>query len=320
MPEQREKHLPTYSTIISPDVYSRLMTDEHVYIKASDVAIANVVEREVALKGEPIEVVEYGCGPARALQRTARVSGIHVTGVDHDPEFIEYGRNLLQRQHLYADLVLADAETYMHPKPVDVFYSQGVHHHIQKGEATRRYLKGIYDQLKPGGMYIVSDEFIPEYATIEERRTRLVIWYSHVIANAQRGEYQLLAQEEAKTLLDDLNEVVDPEAIKTQKQIELVLHSAQLINGNAIKKHMEQAEGLADEFLKKLQTLRNTEEQGDKTIDLSRGDYKICDSEFKREIEVAGFVVEEIQAIGPIENIGAMVVYVLRKPLNKVVR
>ena len=138
MPERnREKHLPTYSSIISPEDYRRLMTKEHLYIAASDQAIRQMVEAEMASHPVPLEVVELGAGPARATEVVSSIPYINLTAVDHDAEFITYGTDFLKRRGLNADMILGDIETYRHSRPVDVFYSQGVHHHIQKGKSTQ---------------------------------------------------------------------------------------------------------------------------------------------------------------------------------------
>jgi hypothetical protein len=160
----------------------------------------------------------------------------------------------------------------------------------------------------------LSDEFLPEYSTEDERKIKAVIWYSHVIASAKRLNQEYLAQEEAKTLLDDLYEGNEQhDEIKNQDQIRLVLDACAAIDQEARNERMQEAEVLAKGFLSELAKKKNTNQQGDVTMDLSRGDLKICDSALRRETEDAGFSVADVRKIGPVDTIGGMTVYVLKK-------
>jgi predicted NUDIX family phosphoesterase len=46
---------------------------------------------------------------------------------------------------------------------------------------------------------------------------------------------------------------------------------------------------------------------------LSRRDYKISEQVLREEIEPIGFIIENVTSVGPIEHIGAMSIYTLRK-------
>ena len=306
-----KEHEPTYSEIIAPEDYNRIITDEHLYIAASDRVIQRFIEEEVR-DNDATEVVEVGCGPARIIEKMGAIEGIHLTGVDHDPQFLAYAQKIIKDTRI--KLVLTEMADYQHGKPVDVFYSQGTHHHILKGKATEAYLQNVYDQLKAGGAYIIGDEFLPEYTDENDRHLKAVIWYSHIIANGKKQGYGYLAQEEAKTLLDDLNEGTGGEGIKSPEQIALVLNSVEAINDAAMSDDLPKANQLAVAFLAALRAAGPAVKQSDPTMDLSRGDYKICESALKREMEPLGFVIEKSKAVGPIEKVGAMVVYKLRKP------
>lgn len=163
------------------------------------------------------------------------------------------------------------------------------------------YLQNVAGQLVPEGIYVVADEFLSEYRNEDERKINAVVWYSHVIASAKRAGHDYLAEEEAKTLLDDLNEASN-DSMKSRDQIALVLDSCDAI------KTTDQAR----DFLSALKPLMGVRVTGDETIDLSRGDYKICDSVFRREIEEADLRVVERVTVGPVDTIGGMAVYVLK--------
>ena len=341
----------TYSSIIDPKTYIQLMTHQHLYIEEADRIIKEMVYDATARGNHEEVVVEFGCGPARLTQLIATIAGITLTAVDHDDEFLRYGAEMLGKDGLTASFSHGDVATYRHPKPVDVFYSQGLHHHIPKGKMTALYLKNVYDQLKPGGCYILSDEFLASYAPEKQktyyekiemlffpdrivgagvefvdskalttawvkkrRRLIMVMWYSHIIAAAIAGKYKQLAVEEAKTLLDDLAEASDHKWVKTPAQIKLVLRHVKNIDEAAMNGLVEKARLLASRFLGKLKKLRSTKPSGDARYDLSRGDYKISGAEFRREVARAGFVVETVQHLGPIDISGGFSIYLLRKP------
>jgi len=50
--------------------------------------------------------------------------------------------------------------------------------------------------------------------------------------------------------------------------------------------------------------LQSTAATNDPSLDLSRGDFKVCHQVFQEEVTEAGFVITGIKTIGPIETIG----------------
>ncbi len=305
------QHTATYSKIISPEEYNRIMTDEHLYIAVADKLIKDFVEKEVAGKTNP-EVIEIGCGPARITPLFLQIPNIQLTAIDYDLDFIDHAKKVLKPYNSRIEVVNIDVSLYIHPKPVDVFYSEGFHHHVQKGKVTERYLKNVYNQLKEGGAYILGDENPADYSSSEERLLKLIVWYSHIISNAKKSGFNYLAQEEAKTLLDDLYENYDDEAIKSNEQIDLVLNWVDKIDETSTD-NINKATFLAENLLELLKKKKNIKEIGDTTVDLSRGDYKISDKEFRKEIESIGFKVEKVERVGPSKAIGGLYVYLLRK-------
>ena len=298
----------SYSQIIQPEDYNRIMTEEHLYISTSDMYIAKKIKE---LTQPAAEVVELGCGPARVLSLISENQEINLTAIELDEGFLEYAKKLVKNPNV--SFINEDVENYQHSKPVDIFYSQGFHHHIQKGQKTANYLKNIYDNLKDGGYYIISDEFIPNYTDDNDREIKIVIWYSHIIANAIKRGFSYLAQEESKTLLDDLYEGRTTANIKSPEQIDFTLSKVTAIDNAARGGDLETAITLAKEFLTQLESYYNITFHDDTTIDLTRGDFKVCESVLRKEAEMANFHVESIRSFGPIETIGAMSVYLLKK-------
>lgn len=298
----------TYSKIIRPVEYNQIVSNEHLYIASADKFMLKKIKGYAYLGAE---VVELGCGPARILPLIREIEGISLSGVDTDNEFLVYAQEIMKNSN--TRIICGDVETYQHDKKVDIFYSHGLHHHIAKGPKTQNYLKNIYNNLRNGGYYILVDEFIPDYETPQERELKIVIWYSHVIAHAIKHNHSYLAQEESKILLDDLYEGRSHINFKNQEQIELILSYVGPIDQAACNNNLIKAEELSKEFLSALENRHSLIKHGDPTLDLSRGDFKICDKVFKQEAKMAGFDIIDVKAFGPAETIGSVSIYTLRK-------
>lgn len=301
----------TYSQIINSADYNRIMSSEHLYISAADMFIADLIEQYVK-ENDCREIVDLGCGPGRIISLIRKAAGqARLTGVEADAVFANYAREQVRSENI--DIAIADVVTYQHSKPVDIFYSQGFHHHMPKGPKTLAYLSNIFKQLKEGGLYILSDEVLPDYTTPEEREERVIVWYSHIIAHALLHGYQYLAQEEAKTLLDDLYEGRSSTHIKNAQQIDFIQQIAPEIDGLARAGRKEELSSLLRKFLNELEKHHNLNIVGDASIDLSRHDYKVCERVLREELLEIGFCIEQMKAFGPAKDIGAMAVYILRK-------
>ncbi len=302
-----------YSDIIAPKDYNQIISKEHLYIGASDNFISIAI-RERTYDLENAEVVELGCGPGRLLPIISKIQGINLTLIDVDVNFLEYARLLIKNSGLNANIVQSSVENYQHNKPVNIFYSQGMHHHIAKGHSTTCYLTNIFQQLSTNGYYIISDEFLPDYKNNDDRDIKAIIWYAHIIAHAVKHKFNYLAQEEAKTLLDDLFEG-HPEitGYKSEKQISLIINAAKNINTAALKNNFTTAEQLSKQLFSSLKEQTSLRPSGENDMDLSRHDFKISDAVFQQEIANIGFKIEERRFFGLNEKIGGMVVYVLKK-------
>lgn len=300
----------TYSQIISSVDYNRIMTNEHLYISASDKFLANVICQE--LQHSPAEVVELGCGPGRILHIVRKaVPQATMSAIEADEVFARHAKTIADTLNI--KIIIDNVETCKLNRPINVFYSQGFHHHVSKVGKTHTYLKNIYDHLVPGGIYVLSDEFLPNYEKEEEREEKVIIWYSHIIAHALLHGYTYLAQEEAKTLLDDLYEGRSCSHIKSMAQINFVLDHVSSIDAYARNQDLANLNKAIVDFQNGLENYYNLQPGGDITVDLSRHDYKICERVLRAEVEKVGFNIEKIKSFGPIKHIGAMSVYILRK-------
>lgn len=301
----------SYSDIISPADYNRIITKEHIYIAAADNVICQIIQGIIG-NNPQAEVVEIGSGPGRITDKVhVRATPKKITCVDTDKTFLDFAKSntLYPEKTTY---VRESALHYNHPTKVDIFYSQGFHHHIAKGNSTETYLSNLYSQLTPGGVYILSDEFLPDYSDNDDREIKAIIWYSHVISHALKHNFVYLAKEEAKTLIDDIYEGRGSSAPKSPAQINLVTSRAVEID-NLNKISSPDVEYHAQKLLSEIENLHNKTLSGDKSIDLSRGDFKICEKVLKEEIIAAGFTISESKHIGGLEKTGGMSIYLLTR-------
>ncbi len=300
---------PTYSQIIAPTVYNRLM-EQHRYIPEADRYIVSLVRALARRQSGPMKVLEIGCGPARLLRKLDKVNKINLVGLDHDQDFVVAGERIIERQGGSATIIYDDISTHRADKQYDIVISQGMHHHIPKDDVPS-YLENVRQFLAPGGHYVVGDEFLAPYRDEHDRQIVAILWYSHIIASALSKKQSILFTEEAKTLLDDL--AMGEDNPKTQEQINHVLGSVREIDHAVTRGNMLMARRLARQLLSTVTVLTPTNRNGDNRLDLSRGDFKVSGEVFRREVTVAGFQITDARWFGPIDVSGAMGVFVLRK-------
>lgn len=302
-----------YSDIVAPEEYNRQI-GQHLYISDADEIISAILHQHVINLRQICELLELGPGPARLLPLLSNIPGTNLTGIDHDPIFVDYGRSLLQERRSTATLLQADVLTYKHPKKIDAVVSQGFHHHVPKGHETIAYLANVRDQLSPQGIYVLGDEFLPHYENKEMRYRKAVIWYSHIIAHALRNGHEGLAKGEAETLQDELSQCDSEEMRKHQTP--LILEWAPRISQAAQKEDWEEVNQCVEVFIGERSEISmhiSGREEGTQRQPVpSRGDFKICHAVFQKEVEEAGFQIIGVSSIGPIHTIGAMVVYTLK--------
>lgn len=297
---------PTYSQIIAPRLYNRLM-QQHVHIPEADRHIVDLVKWNVR-RGQS-SVLEIGCGPARLLRKLDKIDGVNLVGVDHETSFVEVGREIISRQRGNTEIVCSDIAKYHPGQAYSLVVSQGMHHHIPKCDVPA-YLDKVRQLLLPSGYYIVGDEFLAQYNDETERQVIAVMWYSHVIASAIRKEHQQLAVEEAKTLLDDL--AMGGENIKSSEQLDLVLTRVKAIESSIEDADLNSSRILAKNLLAEVKSHSPDQATGDDRLDLSRGDFKVSGAVFRDEVTRAGFRVIDTRWFGPIDVAGAMGVFTLQ--------
>ena len=286
-----------------------LITDRHLYRHEADLAIAELV-KSLLLPHTINQVVELGCGRGRLLPLITQIENIEITAIDNNPEYIKFAKAAYPSlaEHIH----LADIETYKPTLPVHIFYSMGIHHLMLKQSEHCEYLKKIYQQLLPGGYYILADEFLPDYIDEQEREVNLVVWYAHIISQALKHSYRELALEEAKILLDDILKQRQCDDNHSLEQIQMVLNDAPEIADAANYRNIDIAKTLSLSLIDRLDAFYNGQDNRVKQT-TSFTDSKICDRVLRKQLADVGFKVIDITTIGPDAPIGAVCVYTLKK-------
>jgi cyclopropane fatty-acyl-phospholipid synthase-like methyltransferase len=107
-------------------------------------------------------VMDYGCGPARYINRASQLVGDNgkVYAVDIHELAIDSVNALINRKGLQnvTAVLTRDLEKVVAPASIDLIYALDMFHMVSD---TNGFLKGVYEMLKPGGIFILEDGHQP---------------------------------------------------------------------------------------------------------------------------------------------------------------
>jgi SAM-dependent methyltransferase len=183
------------------DIGARMRTGHVDILEGDDWIVARV---RAALRDKPdgATIVDIGSGSGVLSERLARELPQHRV-VANDPARSNY-RRAAERLAAYPNASVFTQPFEAWHEPADVLVSWGSHHHLQHG-----YLEHIARVLRPGGRFIVGDEFCPEYLRQEELSGRawLVDGFLFTSADEERNyrtsgamPESVLARERARRL------------------------------------------------------------------------------------------------------------------------
>jgi len=148
-----------HSSVIPIELYDAFEEDHPFYRAMQDRMLKMLRER--ALGGaKQIEALEIGAGTGHFTKRLAqqRFSDVRLCAMEPDPRAVEF----LIRKVSGLDLVTvmeADFLVVDPPGKYDFIFSAFAEHHIRPAD-KREYFRRVLDNLKPGGWFIVGDEFL----------------------------------------------------------------------------------------------------------------------------------------------------------------
>lgn len=122
-------------------------------------------------EGRRIDIMSIGCGPARELERVFELSGNglrwRATLVDQEPQAIEYAMRYARQKGVdrtieinplnlsFTEMLVQSVVTH-HFVEKDIIYSSGMVDYLSPMSA-RRFVKRMYDFLRPGGRLIIGN-------------------------------------------------------------------------------------------------------------------------------------------------------------------
>lgn len=309
-PAIRSKREPphNYSSVLllRPEDYARELSF-HTGLEEADKSLLDIAA-EYLSDGD--EAVEYGCAFGRCTRQfRERFPNNPLTAIDKDTESTAFTRNTVED----VNVICASVENYKHPRPVKVFFSQGVHHHMNMHGQTSAYLQNLKEQIEAaGGVIIICDEVLPPYkdptdAGPKDRQVASLGWHAQVIAEAQRQGREILPLEEALTVLDDM---FGEQCYKSEEQVQLILKNAEQI-AHIWNRKLRLGKVEARQLLARLIEAAPDGPSGVPHYDGSRGDCKRSAQRMREEIYEAGLHIIKERAIGRIDSIGGFNIFVL---------
>lgn len=319
----KDNVIKDYGTTVSPKVYIDAL-QSHQYIPQSDQCILNIIKKYrehvwTKQKTEPLHIIDVGCGPGRLSHSIGKMGPEYFTyGLDISESFIQFAKDSKpfgnQGHFLCEDFANPPSNSFV--PPAEIVLMQGVMHHIH-GEDRVVFFKRCFDLLQPDGILIISDEFIKDYESDDERIMNVAKFYLHIIDEARKGGFDELAREEAKNLIDDCFSGTKFAGLATEKTFENIYEYARTMNqmfydyGSAGGLNFEannQIRNMFDYIKRSVEHLTDSSTQN-----FNRGDLKVSLAIFLKEVSSYGLKAQDIYKIGPVDQLGGMGVIVFKK-------
>jgi len=138
-----------------------LMRQGHIYVADIERLCLELVEHHCRRRAQPVRVLEIGCASGITSQRLSElIPDAAITAQEEYAPFAELARERLAgtRAVLHAGPLSELSGTF------DVILSAGAHHHLPNG-----YLQQARALLRDDGVFVLADEFCPEYCSPEEQ-------------------------------------------------------------------------------------------------------------------------------------------------------
>ncbi len=135
--------------------YYRRAVEGHVYIRETLDALFEAVRRRVERLGPRPWILELGAHAGVITERLLRSwPDANIVVAEDDERLAEFSRRRLRGRRV--EYHSGPLETLT--QPIDLAISVARHHHL-----PHDYLLGLRAVVRPGGVYVLADEFCPEY-------------------------------------------------------------------------------------------------------------------------------------------------------------
>ncbi|HWB78821.1 MAG TPA: class I SAM-dependent methyltransferase [Nannocystaceae bacterium] len=253
-----------------------LMREGHVHIADVERLCIELVEHHARRIGRPARLLEIGCASGIMAETVAaRVPELAVIAHEDYPPFAELARTRLQ--HTRVQLVTGPLEELT--EPVDILLSAGAHHHLPAG-----YLAHARKLLGDDGVFVLADEFCPEYCNREQREHVASAAVVHVV-----NGYVLTSDAERDMLVE--HGMLPPRAIDMEARRRRALwHWYRYVVDEAMRgDHIEVA-------VAELTSAR------DDLVTGCEAEHKLAPSILERQLQLAGFRVTAKHVFGPTDD------------------
>jgi SAM-dependent methyltransferase len=107
------------------------------------------------------DVLEVGCGSGRLICEMAKL-GYTMTGLDLNPNALDFCGKKLRKQGNKGKLVVGDMTRFQFEQPFDAAVNAiNTFRHLDSEEAALAHLNCVADHLRPGGIFVLSLHLLP---------------------------------------------------------------------------------------------------------------------------------------------------------------
>lgn len=207
--ENKKIEMSAYISVIEYDQHE----EQHAYyIELADMIVKKIQSHSMAL-GRRIRVLELGAGTGLFTKRLSTLDSVETVAVEIDWAcYVQLRHNIQRLKRINKELKMTchneDSRIFDPEGNFDIIVSVFADHHIKPYDKPA-YLENVKQNLNPDGMFIVGDEFIPEYSGVKERREALEKYHGHIIDIANSQNQAELAKLETAALKSGLDELGD---------------------------------------------------------------------------------------------------------------
>ena len=333
-----------YGTTVDPATYISGLQN-HIWLGAMYARMIQRVRAEIERPyrqghaNESLQILDIGCGPGHFTTSLAqsirellyehnRTLHVDIVGLDSSPAFIDFANRRRKIPNAVPPNVRffnMDVRTFNTSAPLThIITTSGFFHHFRPEEKPE-IMRAVVDRLKPGGILIDGDEYIPNPEDFEMRADcrgfgryiALCSLYFQVITAAHSiGDPDLAKAETENFLAEAFRD--DPEvAIPHLPEVELIEKIKEGARSFVWEwRHFGREKAalvalrLRDSFV-----VRRREGVLRPTTYVDRGDFKTTHREFVSAMTAMGLEHEATYDPGNCEALGSAPVTVFRKPI-----
>jgi len=302
-----------YAKIIDANNYTQGLA-EHPDIPQADAGIMRIIREKLQeTLNREFRVLDLGCGPGRITKSIteellpvahAKKVDLSVVGFDISDGFISYARRHNSGEAI--SYILADFLAHDFKEKFNVILMQGIFHHVPIAD-RKKWSERCHDILTNDGIIVISDEFIPDYSSENERVLNVAGLYVYVIAYAIQNGHKSLAEIESMNMVDDICSGLPGAGHSNEELIKFIQDTSLEIYACAYEKGTtsNNYKGLLKMFVERIQDDAEKIAITD-TANHNRGDYKISIAKQVEEFANIGFRLEREQIYGPVNWLGGM--------------